>query len=182
MKIYIKRMLGEDNQPLVKMPKIISKGDWIDLRAAKTVTFKAPQSGTLKTKTTNGVEEKYRNVSFDVQLIPLGIAMKLPEGFEAIVNPRSSLCKNSGLMLGNSQGVIDNTYCGNNDEWKFCGVALRDTTINQGERICQFKIQLSQKATIWQKIKWLFSSQIELVEVDCLEEHDRNGFGSTGVE
>lgn len=182
MKIYIKRMLDNNNQPLVKLPKIIRKGDWIDLRAAKTVTLKAPQSGTLKTKTVNGVEEKYRNVSFDVQLIPLGIAAKLPDGFEAVVNPRSSLCKSSGIMLGNSQGVIDNTYCGDGDEWKFCAVAIKDTTINQGERICQFKIQLSQKATIWQKIKWLFSNTIEIVEVEHLEEVNRGGFGSTGVE
>ena len=79
-------------------------------------------------------------------------------------------------------GVIDNTYCGNNDEWKYPAIALRDTIIKRGDRICQFRIQLSQKATLWQKIKWFLSSGIKIIKVDSLDNNDRGGFGSTGVK
>ena len=74
------------------------------------------------------------------------------------------------------------SYCGNNDEWRFNAIAFGDTTINEGDRICQFKIQLSQKATMWQKIKWLLSSGIEIVEIDNLDNSDRDGIGSTGIK
>lgn len=175
-KILIKRLNKN-----IELPNTIKIGDWVDLRAAETIKFRAPQSGTLKTRTVNGEEEKYRNVSCDFQLMPLGIAMKLPEGFEALVAARSSLPKGFGVFLGNSIGIIDNSYCGNEDEWKVPLIALRDTTIKEGERICQFRIQLSQKATVWQKIKWLFSSGIELIEVDELPaKNSRGGFGSSG--
>lgn len=164
-----------------KVPTIIKKGEWVDLVCAETTKFKAPQSGTLRTKKVNGVEEKYRNVSFDLQYIPLGLAMQLPDGFEAIVAPRSSTPKGMGIMCANSFGVIDNSYSGNEDEWKFPAIAIRDTTILQGERICQFRIQLSQKATVWQKLKWLFSDGIKLVQVKELpNQTSRGGFGSTG--
>lgn len=163
-----------------KIPTIIKKGEWIDLVAAETLRFKAPQAGTLKTRKVNGEEEKYRNVSFDLQYIPLGIAMQLPNGFEAILAPRSSTPKGMGIMCANSFGVIDNSYSGNDDEWKFPAIAIRDTTITEGERFCQFRIQLSQKATVWQKIKWFFSNGIELVEVADLPNDNRGGFGSTG--
>lgn len=167
----------------IELPKVINCGDWVDLRAADTFRFRAPQSGTLKTRNVNGQEEKYRNVSFDLQLMPLGIAMKLPKGFEATVIARSSLPKGFGVILANSIGLIDNSYCGNEDEWKAPLIALRDTTIKEGERICQFRIQLSQKATRWQKIKWLFTDGIEIVEVDELpNKENRNGFGSTGKQ
>lgn len=72
------------------------------------------------------------------------------------------------------------SYNGNNDCWMFNAIAFRDATIPENTRICQFKIQLSQKATVWQKLKWLFSSKIEFVEVDNLNNNDRGGFGSTG--
>ena len=74
------------------------------------------------------------------------------------------------------------SYNGDNDEWKFPAIAIRETTIEKGTRICQFRIQLSQKATFWQKLKWLFSSRVKLVEVDSLNNKSRGGFGSTGVK
>ena len=74
------------------------------------------------------------------------------------------------------------SYNGDNDEWKFPAIAIRETTIEEGTRICQFRIQLSQKATCWQKLKWFFSNGIKLVEVDSLNNEDRLGFGSTGVK
>jgi len=134
----------------------------------------------LKTRKVNGEEEKYRNVSFDLQYIPLGVAMRLPEGFEAHMLPRSSTPKGMGIMCANSMGIIDNSYSGNDDEWKFPAIAIRDTTVSEGERICQFRICLSQKATLWQRIKWLFSSGIEIIETDELSSENRGGFGSTG--
>lgn len=177
LKIKVKRI--NKNIPL---PEVIDKGDWIDLRAAETVTLNAPQANILKRHKVKGVEERHRDVEFDSKLIRLGVAMQLPKGFEAVALSRSSTYKNFGVILGNSEGVIDQPYCGDNDEWKYNAIAFRDTTINEGDRICQFRIQLSQKATMWQKLKWLFSSGIRIVEVEYLGEADRGGFCTTGVK
>ena len=165
------------------MPCVIDKGDWIDLICAEDMELKAPQSGVLKEQTDKcGMVSRVRNVEAEVTYIPLGVAMKLPKGYEAIVLPRSSTPKKFGIICGNSMGVIDNSYCGNEDEWKFPAVTIRPTSIEKGTRICQFRVQLSQKATIWQKIKWLFTSGVKLVEVDDLDSANRGGFGSTGVK
>lgn len=177
LKIKVKRI--NKNLPI---PEIIDEGDWIDLRAAETVTLNAPQATVLKKHKVNGVEEKHRDVEFDSKLIKLGIAMQLPKGFEAVVLSRSSTYKNFGVIFGNSEGVIDQPYCGNNDEWKYNAIAFRDTTINEGDRICQFRIQLSQKATLWQKLKWFFSSGIKIIEVEELNNYDRGGIGITGIK
>lgn len=158
------------------LPKIIKKGDWIDLYCAETVELKAPQAGVLKRNTNN------RDVTFEVAYLPLGVAMELPKGFEAIVLPRSSTPKRFGIMCANSMGVIDFDYRGNNDDWKFPVITLTNTTIEKGSRVCQFRIQLSQKATMWQKLKWLFSSGIKLIEVKELNNDDRGGFGSSGTK
>ena len=164
----------------IDMPAIIDKGDWIDLRLSEEATLKAPYATMLKRKSSDGEIERTRNVIFDFQLLPLGVAMLLPEGFEAMVLPRSSTFKKYGILQVNSEGVIDNSYCGNNDEWKMPVIAYKDITIPANERICQFRIQLSQKATLWQKLKWVFSNKIKLVEVDQLSDTNRDGFGSTG--
>ena len=168
----------------INLPEIVDKGDWIDLRASTTLRFKAPQAGTLKTrKVENGEDEKYRNVAFDLQLMQLGVAIKLPDGYEAHVVARSSLPKGFGVMVANSVGIIDGSYCGNEDEWKAPLLALRDTTITENERIVQFRLYLSQKATIWQKIKWLFTSGFVIKEVDELpSKENRGGFGSSGKQ
>ena len=150
-------------------------GEWIDLKAAETVQLTSPIANTLY-----GKRDK-RDVEFDYQMIPLGIGMKLPEGFEAHILPRSSTFKNFGILLVNSQGVIDSSYSGPNDQWKFPALAIKDITINEGDRICQFRIMPSQKATIWQKIKWLFTNKIEFEFVDDYDGKDRGGFGSTGI-
>ena len=176
LKIKIKRFKNEDGIPFVSIPKVIKKGEWIDLSTAKEVVLQAPQAGTLK-----GTEAKKRDVNSDVTYIPLGVAMQLPAGYEAIVAARSSTAKKMGVMMANGIGIIDSTYCGDNDEWKFPAVPLHKTSIALGSRICQFRVQLSQKATVWQRIKWLFVSGIELVEVESLGNTDREGFGSTGV-
>ena len=175
LKIFVKRFKNENGEPLVDFPKIVKKGDWIDLRSSKAVVLNAPQAGTLK-----GHEVKHRDVVSDVTYIPLGVSMQLPDGFEAIVAPRSSTAEKMGIVLANGIGIIDNSYKGENDQWKFPAITLRKTSIAQNTRLCQFRIQLNQKATLWQKLKWLLSSSIELVEVDSLNNSDRNGFGSTG--
>lgn len=176
LKIKVKRL----NKHL-DLPKVIEKGDWIDLRAAETVTLKAPQAGVLKKRVIDGKEIPFRDVTFDTKLIRLGVAMELPKGFEAIVDPRSGTPKLK-VFQTNSQGVIDNSYNGDSDEWRYWVTALGETTINEGDRICQFRIQLSQKATIWQKLKWLFSSGVQIVEVDNLNGSNRGGIGSTGLK
>jgi len=126
--------------------KEIAIGDWIDLRAAETV---AMNTG-------------------DFKLISLGVSMKLPEGYEAHVVPRSSTFKKWGILQTNSMGIIDNSYSGTNDIWRFPALAMRDTVINKNDRICQFRIVKRQPT-------------IEFEEVDTLDSVDRGGFGSTGA-
>lgn len=176
LKIFVKRFKSENGEPLVDFPKVIKKGDWIDLRAAQEMVLNAPQAGTLK-----GHDVKHRDVVADVTYIPLGIAMRLPDGFEAIVASRSSAAKKMGIMLANGIGIIDNSYCGDDDQWMYPAVTLRKTSISLNTRLCQFRIQLSQKATIWQKIKWHLASGIEMIEVESLGSENRNGMGSTGT-
>jgi dUTP pyrophosphatase len=129
----------------LKKIEAIEKGDWIDLRAAETVTLK---QGELK-------------------YISLGVSMKLPEGYEAQVAPRSSTFKSWGILQANSLGIIDNSYSGTNDIWKFPAYATRDTVIELNDRICQFR--LVEKMP-----------ELEFVEADKLDETDRGGFGTTG--
>ncbi len=125
----------------------IDKGDWIDLRAAETVEMKA---GEFK-------------------LIPLGVGMIFPKGYEAHIVPRSSTFKNFGIIQTNHCGIIDESYCGDNDQWLFPAYALRETIIHKNDRICQFRIVEKQPI-------------IEFEEVDHLGEDDRDGFGSIGTK
>ena len=142
-KIEIKYFSDE----IEKLRYIDGKSDWIDLRASEDVVLK---KGEFK-------------------LIPLGIAMKLPEGYEAHVVPRSSTFKNFGIIQTNSFGVIDNSYCGDGDQWHFPALAIGDTEIHKNDRICQFRIMKNQP-------------KIEFDEVNDLETSNRGGFGSTGVQ
>ena len=164
------------------MPSVMDNGDWIDLRSAVNMTIPAPQSGVLKRKLVGAEKVNYRNVEIPVYYIPLGVAMELPKGFEAIIDSRSSGPKKLGLFTPSGQGVVDNVYNGNEDQWYYVCSPMRETTIERGNRICQFRIQLSQKATIWQKIKWLLSSGFKFKEVESLDNPNRGGFGSTGVK
>ena len=176
LKILVKRLKNENGEPLVDFPKVIKKGDWVDLRAAEEVVLNAPQAGTLK-----GHDVKHRDVVSDVTYIPLGIAMKLPDGFEAIIASRSSAAKKMGVMLANGIGIVDSSYQGDGDQWMYPAISLRKTSIALNTRLCQMRIQLSQKATFWQKVKWFLSSGIELIEVESLGSEDRKGLGSTGT-
>lgn len=170
MKIKVKLFEGG------KMPQVNEKGDLFDVFARTKVTLNAPQAG-VQHQVNN---EKVRDVTFNSTLIGLGFAMEIPQGFKANLYPRSSTYSKWGIIFGNHVGQIDSTYCGNNDEWKVNAIALRATEIHIGDKIAQFEIVPSSKATCWQKFKWLFSSKIEFVEVECLEHHDRGGFGTTG--
>jgi dUTP pyrophosphatase len=123
----------------------ISVGDWIDLRVAERVELKAGE----------------------YKLLRLGVGMILPDGYEAHVLPRSSTPSKFGIILANSMGVIDNSYSGDEDEWRFPAVAIRDTVIEKGDRIAQFRIMRNQPA-------------IEFEVVDHLNEISRGGIGSTG--
>lgn len=125
---------------------IDNKSDWVDLRAAADMEIKKGEQ----------------------TLIPLGVAMKLPSGYEAHVAPRSSTFKNWGLIQTNSVGVIDESYCGDKDEWKMPVYATRDTSIKKGDRVCQFRIVEKQPKLIFKK-------------VNHLKGENRGGFGSTGV-
>ena len=134
------------NKNIGKIEKF-TQGDWVDLRAAETVELKA---GEFK-------------------LISLGISMQLPDGYEAHIVPRSSTFKNFGIIQTNHCGIIDNSYSGSNDIWMFPAYALRDTVINENDRICQFRIMKKMP-------------NVKFVEVDILNEVDRGGFGSTGLK
>ena len=123
-----------------------------------------------------------RKVKFTHQYVPLGIAMQLPAGMEALVAPRSSSIRNFQFIQPNSRAVIDNSYNGDKDEWKGSVLCVGDVNIKKGDRICQFRILPSQKATVWQKLKWLFSSGVEIRIVDSLGNENRARLGSTGVQ
>lgn len=163
-------------------PKIIDKGDWIDLKAAKSMVIPAAQSSTLKKKIIEGKEVNYRDVTMNTTYIPLGVAMKLPDGYEAIVASRSSGPKKLCLLIPSGIGIIDNSYSSNTDEWMYVASTMKKATIHKGDRICQFRIQLSQKATLWQRIKWLFTSGVKLEFINDLGDEARGGLGSTGVK
>lgn len=128
-----------------KLCYIDGKSDWIDLRSAEDIELK---QGEFK-------------------LIPLGIGMQLPKGYEAHVVPRSSTFKNFGIIQTNHMGVIDYTYSGDNDQWFMPVLAMRDTKIQVNDRVCQFRIMENQPA-------------IEFTQVEKLGDLDRGGFGSTG--
>lgn len=130
-----------------KLTNIGGISDWTDLRAAETIKLKAGE----------------------FRLIPLGVGMILPDGFEANIVPRSSTFKNYGIIQTNHFGVIDNSYSGDNDEWKMPVYATRDTIINKNDRICQFRINRKQPVCVFR-------------EVEHLNSVDRGGFGSTGVK
>lgn len=128
-----------------KITNIEGKSDWFDLRSAENVSLKA---GEFK-------------------LISLGVSMELPEGYEAYVVPRSSTYKTFGVIQTNHHAIIDESYKGNNDIWKYPVLAMRDTEIKVNDRICQFRIQKKMPMVTFE-------------EVDFLDNEDRNGFGSTG--
>ena len=130
-----------------ELKKIGEKSDWIDLRARQTVIL---DKG-------------------DFCLIPLGVAIQLPKGYEAHLVPRSSTFKKWGIIQTNSMGVIDETYCGDNDEWLMPVYATQDVTICRGDRICQFRIMEHQPKIVFE-------------EVEALSAPDRGGFGSTGKQ
>ena len=133
------------NSELKRIEKI-KIGDWIDLRAAENIELKAG----------------------DFKIISLGVSMKLPEGYEAYIVPRSSTFKNWGVLQANGVGIIDSSYRGTNDIWRFPVYATRDTRIKVNDRLCQFRIMKKQP-------------RVELIEVDRLVDTDRGGFGSTGT-
>lgn len=124
----------------------IDGGDWIDLRAAENISMKEG----------------------DFCLIPLGVAMELPDGYEAHIVPRSSTFKNFGIIQTNHMGVVDHSYCGDNDQWYFPAYALRQTNIHKNDRICQFRIVEKQPP-------------VAFAVVDRLGNKDRGGIGSTGT-
>lgn len=128
-----------------RLDYIDGKSDWIDMRASEEVTLKAGE----------------------FRLIPLGVAMQLPKGYEAHLVPRSSTFKTWGIIQTNSMGVVDCSYCGDNDMWRMPVYATRDTQIHINDRIAQFRIVKNQP-------------QIDFVEVESLGNDDRGGFGSTG--
>jgi len=140
MNIKIKYFSNE----IEKVSKI-TNGDWIDLRSA--INRVIPKG--------------------EFALIPLGVGMILPEGYEAHIVPRSSTYKNFGVIQTNHMGVVDESYKGDRDQWFFPAFALRDTVIKLNDRICQFRIEKKMP-------------EVEFEEVESLEDVNRGGFGSTG--
>jgi dUTP pyrophosphatase len=156
------------------MPIINEKGDAFDLRAAADVILNAPQAGVLHQEN----NKKLRDVKFNnFTIIPLGIAMELPKNFVADLRPRSSMFKKWYICQTNTPGLIDSSYCGDEDEWGLPVIAMSKSHICKGDRLCQFEIRPSQKATWWQWLKWIFKRKIEFVQVDTLGNKSRGGFG-----
>ena len=135
------------SKEIEKLTYIDGKSDWIDLRAAEDVELAAGE---------------FRMISF-------GISMRLPDGYEAIVAPRSSTFKNFGILQTNHMGVVDESYCGDNDQWFMPVYAVRDTDIHVNDRVCQFRIMEHQPKLVFE-------------EVQRFDGADRGGFGSTGIK
>ena len=133
------------SEEIERLGYVAGKSDWIDLRSAEEVVMKAGE----------------------FRLIPLGVAMKLPKGYEAHVIPRSSTYKHYGILQTNSCGLIDESYCGDQDQWFFPALAMRDTVIHVNDRICQFRIMRHQP-------------EISFEETEELTGENRGGFVSTG--
>lgn len=140
----IKIIYHDPNMP--KLEFIKGKSDWIDLRANKDYIL-------------------HKN---EFALIDLGVSMKLPDGYEAHIVPRSSTYKNYKIIQTNSMGIVDNSFSGTNDIWKMPVIAMKDTKINKYDRICQFRIMKKM-------------DNVQFIETDTLDETDRGGIGSTGV-
>jgi dUTP pyrophosphatase len=157
MKIYIKY----HNQNC----KLETFGNWIDLKSAENVVLKP----------------------FEFKLISLGVSMKLPKYFQVNIVPRSSTFIKKHLIQHNHYVVIDGPdktnigYSGNNDIWKFGAIAFKDSTINEGERLCQFEIRPTMKAPWYVKLKWIFDNNYKFIEVDDLGNNNRGGFGTSGL-
>ena len=141
MKVFIK-YFTDGLTPIEK----VTKGDWIDLRAAEDKEMKAGDWGFLR----------------------LGVGMILPEGYEAHIAPRSSTFKNYGILVPTSPGIVDNSFCGEEDEWRLPILAMRDTVIRKNDRVCQFRIVEKQP-------------EFEFEVVEHLKDESRGGFGSTGT-
>lgn len=137
----IKVRYHADIDPIEK----IENGDWIDLRVAEDVELKAG----------------------DFKVISLGVSIQLPDGYEAHVVPRSSTFKNWGVIQTNHMGIIDNSYCGDADIWRFPAYATRDVLIEKNSRVCQFRIMKKME-------------DVTFTTVEKLENDSRGGFGSTG--
>lgn len=133
------------SEEIQRLAYIDGKSDWVDLRSAEDVQLKKGE----------------------FRLISLGVSIQLPAGYEAVLVPRSSAYKSFGIIQTNHMGVIDETYCGDNDIWRMPVLAVRDTHIQVNDRICQFRIQRHQPRLVFE-------------EVQQLENQDRGGFGSTG--
>ncbi len=139
---YFENSYGEKQEPIEK----IEKGDWIDLRCNENITIEAGQLGFIR----------------------LGVGMRLPEGYEAHIAPRSSTFKKWGILQANSVGVVDNSYAGDADEWMMPVYSPAGSVIKRGDRVCQFRIIEKQP-------------EIEFREVSHLDDISRGGFGSTGT-
>lgn len=149
-------------------PEITAKGDWYDISMPKDGKLECIYADTLSKKRT------VRKVKIANQLVGLGFAMKLPAGFESYILPRSSTYNKFHVDLANTMPVIDNSFNGDSDEWKANIKAYDTTEWKAGDRLFQMRIQLSQKATIWQKIKWLFwNGKVEFIIVDHLNKVSR---------
>lgn len=142
VKFFDKELYVGDNT----LQRIGEKSDWIDLRAREDIYLKKGET----------------------YYIPLGVAIELPQGYEAHIVPRSSTFKKWGIIQTNSMGIIDESYCGDNDEWCMPVIAVRPTYIYKGDRVCQFRVMKHQP-------------KINFGVVDILGNPDRNGFGSTGT-
>ena len=131
----------------IKPLEQVDGSDWIDLRTANEERLDAG----------------------DFKLLSLGVSIQLPPNCEGVIIPRSSTFKKWGILQANSCGLIDESYCGDNDVWMFPAMATEDIVIPANTRLCQFRVQKKM-------------GTVEFKTVDQLNNEDRGGFGSTGTD
>ena len=145
MQVEAKLKIKYHVKELEKLRYIDGKSDWIDLRVAENVSMK---------------QGEYR-------LISMGISVEIPKGYEMLIVPRSSAYKNFGILQTNAMGVVDESFCGDNDIIHMPILAMRDTEIHINDRIGQFRLMPHQP-------------EVHFIEVEHLDNEDRGGFGTTG--
>lgn len=145
MQVEAKLKIKYHVKELEKLRYIDGKSDWIDLRVAENVSMK---------------QGEYR-------LISMGISVEIPKGYEMLIVPRSSAYKNFGILQTNAMGVVDESFCGDNDIIHMPILAMRDTEIHINDRIGQFRLMPHQP-------------EVHFIEVDHLDNENRGGFGTTG--
>jgi dUTP pyrophosphatase len=130
--------------------------------------YETPQSAGMDLRAAVPADEPLTIPPGEWRLVPVGISIALPQGYEAQVRPRSGLAAKKGISCVNSPGTVDSDYRGE-IRVNLINHGKEDFVVNRGERIAQMVI-----APVMQAL-WLVADELDETE------RGTGGFGSTGV-